>query len=75
MANKLTGELRLDLSKPATATDLARILEDLDSQGIDRNDVVITLQPDTGHVGDLRRDPYAERGTTGGMLLVATWDV
>jgi hypothetical protein len=75
MANKLTGELRLDLTQPGTAVDLARILEDLDSQDIERSDVVITLQAAIPHIGDLRRDPYGERPATGGMQLVATWGV
>ena len=76
MASKLDGELRLDLTTPGTAVDLARILEDLDSQGIDRADVTITLQPAIQHVGSLNRDPFA-RSDVGpaGMQLVATWSV
>lgn len=73
MASKLTGELRLDLTTPATAADLASLLGDLDEQGIERTDAVITLQPIIGHVGDMfSRDPLA-RQQSPGMQLVATW--
>jgi hypothetical protein len=76
MANKLTGELRLDLTQPATAVDLARILEDLDNQGIERSEVDITLQPAITHVGSLARDPFARsEAAPAGMQLVATWNV
>jgi hypothetical protein len=73
MANKLSGELRLDLSTPATANDLAAILEDLDNQGIERGDAVITLQPAIAHQGGYR-DPLTQPQTAG-MQLVATWIV
>jgi hypothetical protein len=76
MANKLNGELRLDLSNPGTAVDLAKILEDLDNQGIDRSEAVVTLQPAITHVGSLARDPFARsEAAPAGMQLVVTWDV
>lgn len=75
MPSILSGELRLDLTTPATANDLARILEDLDSQGVERDQAVITIQPAVPHVGELNGvDPYA-RPKPLGMQLVATWTV
>lgn len=74
MPNKLTGELRLDLTQPATANDLGELLGDLDEQGVDRGNAIITLQPAIPHVGEL--SPYAERAPRpAGMQLVATWSV
>lgn len=75
MANKLTGELRLDLSQPASATDLGELLGELDEQGIERSNVTITLQPAVPHAGDFTRDPYERVPRPVGMQLVATWSV
>lgn len=72
MANSLTGELRLDLTQPANANDLAGLLEGIDNQGIERSDVEITLQPAINHVGSL--NPLARsEAAPAGMQLVATW--
>lgn len=73
MPNKLTGELRLDLTQPATANDLGELLADLDEQGIERGNAIITLQPALPHFGEA--GPYGDRPQRpAGMQLVATWN-
>jgi hypothetical protein len=73
--NKLTGELRLDLSQPVTANELGELLADMDEQGVERSNAIITLQPAMPHVGEFVRDPYANPPKPAGMQLVATWSV
>lgn len=69
MANKLTGELRLDLSQPVTAEDLAELLGELDEFDVDRAKTIVTLQPTIEHHGGGHAPRIA------GMQLVATWSV
>lgn len=73
MPNKLTGELRLDLSQPVTAADLGQLLGELEEQNVDQGNAVITLQPGVAHQGGYR-DPLHDPRTVG-MQLVATWTV
>lgn len=73
MANKLTGELRLDLTQPSTAEKLGELLNKIDDADVSWDLVTITLQPGVKHHGGYR-DPLADP-MTAGMQLVATWDV
>lgn len=78
MANKITGQRRLDLSTPLTADAVGEWLAGLDDLDLERSKIEISLQFSTGHVGDASLAREVSNGlrgpSLGGLELVATWE-
>lgn len=79
MANKISGQIRLDLSAPVSSERVAEWLNELDELDVERSKVEVTLQFATGHVGSSSQTRDVQSGLTGpergALELVATWDV
>jgi hypothetical protein len=79
VANKISGQIRLDLSAPVSAERVAEWFGELDELDLDRTKVEVTLQFATGHVGSSEQTRNVHSGLTGpergALELVATWDV
>jgi hypothetical protein len=79
VANKINGQIRLDLSSPISAERVAEWLGELDELDVERTRVEVTLQFATGHVGNSSQARDVHSGLTGpergALELVATWEV